>query len=74
MEIGKTIWRTMQFRGSGGTKDFGQRTIRFMDRIYDKFDFAGLNSHHYHFRDLHEAMDTAIHKKDEALKVMLNFD
>ena len=74
VEIGKTIWRTMQFRGSGGTKNFGQRTIRFMDRIYGKFDFAGLNSHHFSFDDLHKAMETAIHKKDSALKVMLNFD
>jgi len=74
VEIGKTIWHTMTFRGSGGTKDFGQRTIRFMDRIYDKFDFAGLNTHHFHFNDLHKAMDTAIELKSEALKVMLNFD
>lgn len=74
VEIGKTIWRTMTLRGSGGTKDFGQRTIRFMDRIYDKYDFAGLNTHHYKFSDLHEAMDTAIELKNEALKVMLNFD
>jgi L-iditol 2-dehydrogenase len=74
VEIGKTIWRTMTFRGSGGTKDFGQRTIRFMDRIYDKFDFAGLNTHHYNFNDLHKAMDTAIELKNEALKVMLSFD
>ena len=74
VEIGKTIWRTMQFRGSGGTKNFGQRTIRFMDRIYDKFDFSGLNSHHFPFDELHEAMRTAIHKKDSALKVMLKFD
>ncbi len=74
VEIGKTIWHTMNIRGSGGTKDFGQRTIRFMDRIYDKFDFAALNTHHFNFKDLHEAMDVAIHKKNEALKVMLNFD
>ena len=74
VEIGKTIWRTMNLRGSGGTKDFGQRTIRFMDRIYDKFDFASLNTHHYNFNDLHKAMDTAIELKNEALKVMLSFD
>ncbi len=74
VEIGKTIWHTMTLRGSGGTKDFGQRTIRFMDRIYDKFDFAGLNTHHYNFNDLHKAMDAAIELKSEALKVMLSFD
>lgn len=74
VEIGKTIWRTMTLRGSGGTKEFGQRTIRFMDRIYDKYDFAALNTHHYNFNDLDKAMDTAIELKNEALKVMLNFD
>ena len=74
VEIGKTIWKTLNIAGSGGTKDFGQRTIRFMDRIYDKYDFAALNSHHYNFSDLQKAMDVAIHEKANAMKVMLNFD
>jgi len=73
MEIGKTIWRTMDITGSGGTKNFGQRTIRFMDAIRGRFDFAGLNSHHFPFSRLFEAFDTAIHLKKEALKVMLTF-
>jgi L-iditol 2-dehydrogenase len=73
-EIGKTIWRTLNIAGAGGTKNFGLRTIRFMDRIYDKYDFAALNSHHYKFDQLHEAMNTAIHEKANALKVMLDFD
>lgn len=74
VEIGKTIWRTLGIAGSGGTKDFGQRTIRFMDRIYDKFDFTGLNSHHFNFSQLHEAMEVAINEKATARKVMLDFD
>ncbi len=74
VEIGKTIWKTLSIEGSGGTKDFGQRTIRFMDRIYDKYDFGALNSHHYSFEKLDEAMDVAIHNKADAMKVMLNFD
>ncbi len=73
-EIGKTIWRTLRITGAGGTKNFGLRTIRFMDRIYNKYDFAGLNSHRYKFDQLHEAMNTAIHEKANALKVMLDFD
>jgi L-iditol 2-dehydrogenase len=74
VEIGKTIWKTLNISGSGGTKDFGQRTIRFMDRIRDQYDFAALNTHHFNFNDLHKAMDVAIHEKATALKVMLDFD
>ncbi len=74
VEIGKTIWKTLNISGSGGTKDFGQRTIRFMDRIRNRYDFSALNTHHYNFKDLHKAMDVAVHNKDSALKVMLNFD
>jgi L-iditol 2-dehydrogenase len=73
VEIGKTIWHTLNISGSGGTKDFGQRTIRFMDRIYSRYDFAGLNTHHFPFSKLHEAMETAVHEKADALKVMLDF-
>lgn len=74
VELGWTIWKTMFIKGSGGTKDFGQRTIRFMSRIKDKYDFEALNTHYYPFDRLHEAMDKAIHEKDSAFKVMLTFD
>jgi threonine dehydrogenase-like Zn-dependent dehydrogenase len=73
IEIGKTIWRTLDITGSGGTKNFGQRTIRFMDRIRDTYDFAALNTHHFPFRKIHEAFDVATHDKENALKVMLTF-
>jgi L-iditol 2-dehydrogenase len=73
VEIGKTIWRTLNITGSGGTKNFGQRTIHFMSAIKDDFDFAALNTHHFPFSDLHKAFDVAIHNKDEALKVMLTY-
>jgi len=73
VEIGKTIWKTLSITGSGGTKDFGQRTIRFMSAIRDKFDFAALNTHHFPFSDLHKAFDVAMHNKVEALKVMLTY-
>ncbi len=73
VEIGKTIWKTLSITGSGGTKNFGQRTIRFMSAIKDQYDFAGLNTHHFLFSDLHQAFDVAVHNKDEALKVMLTY-
>lgn len=74
IEIGKTIWRTLKIKGSGGTKDFAQRTIRFMSAIKDKYDFAALNTHHIPFEQLSEAMDLACNHKDVAFKVMLTFD
>jgi len=73
LEIGKTIWRTLRIKGSGGTKDFAQRTIRFMSAIKDKYDFEALNTHKIPFVDLHQAMDIAAHQKDTAFKVMLKF-
>ncbi len=73
-EIGKTIWKTLSITGSGGTKNFGQRTIRFMNRIKDRYDFEGLNTHYFPFDKLYEAFDVAIHNKEEALKVMLTFE
>lgn len=72
IEIGKTIWRTLDITGAGGTRNFGQRTIRFMDRIRDQNDFGALNTHHFPFDQIHEAFDLAIHDKD-AFKVMLTF-
>jgi threonine dehydrogenase-like Zn-dependent dehydrogenase len=73
LEIGKTIWRTLKIKGSGGTKDWAQRTIRFMSAIKDKFDFEALNTHKVPFEKLDEAMEIAAHQKDVAFKVMLKF-
>jgi threonine dehydrogenase-like Zn-dependent dehydrogenase len=73
VEIGKTIWKTVSLTGSGGTRDFGQRTIRFMSSIKDRYDFAGLNTHNFPFSDLHHAFDVARHNKEEALKVILTY-
>jgi threonine dehydrogenase-like Zn-dependent dehydrogenase len=73
VEIGKTIWRTLDITGSGGTKNFARRTIRFMDRIRDAYDFAALNTHHFSFEKIHEAFEVAIHDKENAFKVMLTF-
>lgn len=74
VELGKTIWKTLRITGSGGTKTWFPRTIRFLSKIKDTYDFAALNTHHFHFKDLKEAMEFACHHKDIARKVMLTFD
>jgi L-iditol 2-dehydrogenase len=65
--------KTLKINGSGGTKDFGHRTIRFMSAIKDKYDFDALNTHYFSFDKLNEAMNTACHEKATAFKVMLQF-
>ena len=45
-----------------------------MSNIRDKYDFGALNTHRFSFDQLHEAMNVAIHEKENAFKVMLNFD
>jgi threonine dehydrogenase-like Zn-dependent dehydrogenase len=74
VEIGKTIWKTLSMSGSGGTDRWFPRTIRFLSRIKDKYDFASLNTHHFNFNDIHKAFDVAVHDKANARKVMLTFD
>jgi L-iditol 2-dehydrogenase len=74
VEIGKTIWSTLKMKGSGGTSLWFPRTIRFLSRIKDKYDFAALNTHHFNFKDIHKAFDVAVHDKANARKVMLTFD
>ena len=73
IEIGKTIWKTLKMSGSGGTTNWFPRTIRFMSKIKDKYDFKGLVSHYYKFEDLADAMEMA-RNKAVARKVMLVFD
>ncbi len=73
VEIGLTIWKTLRITGSGGTRDFAQRTIRFMDRIRDRYDVTALITHRFSFNQIHEAFKVAVEEKDKALKVMLLF-
>ena len=73
VEIGKTIWKTLKMSGSGGTTNWFPRTIRFMSKIKDTYDFKALVSHYYKFEDLGEAMEMA-RNKAVARKVMLTFD
>jgi L-iditol 2-dehydrogenase len=74
VELGKTIWKTLKITGSGGTKTWLPRTIRFMSKIKDKYDFAALNTHHFNFKDINKAIEFACHNKDIARKVMITFD
>lgn len=72
VEIGKTIWKTLHIAGSGGTTNWFPRTIRFMSKIKDTYDFKALVSHYYKFEDLAEAMKMA-QNKELSRKVMLTF-
>ena len=73
VEIGKTIWKTLHIAGVAGPERWFPRTIRFMSKIKDKYDFAALNTHHFDFEDIHAAFDMAVNHKDIARKVMLTF-
>jgi len=72
-ELGLTIWKTLNMTGSGGTKDFLQRTIKFMSRMSSDYDFEALCTHFFPFEKLNEAMDIAVSQKANAMKVMLTF-
>lgn len=73
VEIGKTIWRTLNITGSGGTRNFSQRTIRFMDRMREQFDVSKLITHRFPFARIHDAFAVAVKEKANAMKVMLTF-
>jgi Threonine dehydrogenase and related Zn-dependent dehydrogenases len=74
VELGYVIWKTLRLSGAGGTNHWFPRTIKFLSRIKNNFDFAALNTHHFKFEDLHKAFDVACHDKENARKVMLTFD
>jgi threonine dehydrogenase-like Zn-dependent dehydrogenase len=73
VEIGLTIWKTLAITGSGGIKNFMPRTIKFMERVRNKFDFKALISHRYTFKDIHAAFDKADNDKKNGFKEMLKF-
>lgn len=68
------IWKTLTIKGSAGTKFWFPRTIRFMSKIKDQFDFDGLVSHSFKFEDIHEAFDFVLNNPEKTQKVMLTFD
>jgi threonine dehydrogenase-like Zn-dependent dehydrogenase len=73
VEIGKINWRTLRIKGSGGTDHFTPRTIRFMSRIRDKYNFEDMTTHYFKFSEIDKAFDIAVNHKKEAIKVMLLF-
>ncbi len=73
-ELGKVIWKNLRIVGSGGTKTFMPRTIKFLSRIKNNYDFRALNTHRFSFSDIHKAFDVACHDKANARKVMIKFD
>ena len=72
-EIGKTIWRGISIYGQGGISYHMPRVITFMDRARQRVNLRDLITHKYAFADIHAAFDMAVHRKAEAMKVMLTF-
>lgn len=72
VEIGKTIWKSLKINGSAGTKNFGPRTIRFMNRIKERFNFELLNTY-IPFHMIQKGFDMAVNEKDKIMKVVLDF-
>lgn len=70
----RVIWKTLTIKGSAGTKFWFPRTIRFMSRIKNTYDFDGLVSHKFNFKEIHEAFDFALNNKAITQKVMLTFE
>ena len=71
--MGRVIWSNLRIVGSGGTKNFMPRTIKFLSRIKDHYDFEALNTHYFPFDRIEEAFDVACHDKVNARKVMITF-
>jgi threonine dehydrogenase-like Zn-dependent dehydrogenase len=72
--VGEVIWKGLNLQGSAGSPFFFPRTIKFMSRVKERIDYRKFITHHFGFEDIHEAFDTAIKHKDEAIKVMLTMD
>lgn len=70
----RIIWKNLTIKGAAGTQNWFPRTIRFMSKIKDKFDFDGLVSHKFNFKNIHEAFDFALNNKATTQKVMLTFE
>ena len=70
----RIIWKNLTIKGAAGTQFWFPRTIRFMSRIKDTYDFNGLVSHSFNFKDILKAFDFALNNKAITQKVMLTFD
>lgn len=67
------IWKTLTIKGSAGTRNWFPRTIRFMSKIKDRYDFDALVSHSFDFSQIQEAFDFTISNQATTQKVMLTF-
>ncbi len=68
------IFKNLTVSGYNGTKNAMVRTIKFMDRIKDKYDFSALNTSFYPFTEAKAAFDFALENARSEIKVMLTFD
>lgn len=68
------IFKNLSVSGFNGTKNAMVRTIKFMDRIRDSYDFAALNTSFYPYEQAKAAFDYALQNAGSEIKVMLTFD
>lgn len=71
MEIGKAIWKGLNLQGSAGQPWFFPKTIKFLSRVKEHFDYSGIVTQKYAFDDIQKAFDTAAEQKEKAVKVMV---
>lgn len=74
VEIGVTIWKTLNIAGSAGTMFSGPKTIKMMDRTRHKYRTDSLITHRMPFDKVVEAFELAINERGNAIKVMLEFE
>ena len=65
--------RNISIIGNAGTMHFMTRTIIFLSRIKNKYDFKALNTKYFDFKDIVEAFNYATINKDNNIKVMVKF-
>jgi len=74
IEIGLAIWKGLNLQGSAGSPFFFPKTIKFMSRVKQEIDYKQFITHSYPLEKIHEAFQTAIEHRDQAIKVMLTMD
>jgi L-iditol 2-dehydrogenase len=72
-EIGLTIWKGLFIHGQAGAPFFFPRTIRFMNQARKKINYTQIITHRLPFSKLGEALLFAEERKEEALKIMIDF-
>jgi L-iditol 2-dehydrogenase len=72
--VGEVIWKGLNLQGSAGSPFFIPKTLTFMERVKERIDFSRFITQRFGLEDIHEAFDTAVKHKDEAIKVMLTIN